>query len=375
MSQNMIYAEYLWLDGKQPTQELRSKTRLLPFATNTTPTLSSFPNWSFDGSSTYQAQGSQSDLILKPVCFCKDLLRGDTSYIVLCEVFLPNGNPHPSNHRKHLRSLMAKKEIAQQEIWMGFEQEYTFFKNSRPLGWPKKGTPLPQGPYYCGVGVNKVFGRSIVEEHLKLCQQAGLYLYGINAEVMPGQWEFQIGHRNQHTEISDPLTVSDHLWIARWILFRVAENSRVTVSLDNKPVRGDWNGAGMHTNFSTKSMREPGAGIKHIQEAIDHLSKCHKEHIAVYGEALEKRLTGLHETCSIDEFKYGISHRGASIRIPAHVQKTGCGYFEDRRPGANANPYRIASRLIQTVCLPNSVAVKKKMMKTTRAEAVTQTNY
>ena len=355
----MIYAEYLWLDGKNPTQDLRSKTRLLS-TLNSPLNLSFFPDWSFDGSSTYQAQGDQSDLILKPVYFCKDLLRGKDSYVVLCEVFLPDGNPHPSNQRQVLRKLMEQTNIAHSEIWIGFEQEYTFFKNSLPLGWPEKGTPPPQGPYYCGVGANKVFGREIVEEHLKMCQQANLYIYGINAEVMPAQWEFQIGYRDQQTETPDPLTVSDQLWVARWFLHRVAEKYNVYVSFSNKPIEGDWNGAGMHTNLSTKSMRNSQTGIAAIQKAINFLSKYHKEHIEVYGESLEKRLTGQYETCSIHEFKYGVSHRGASIRIPAHVQEKGYGYFEDRRPGANADPYKVASRLIQTVCL-SDLTIKKNL--------------
>ena len=357
MSQKMMYVEYLWLDGKTPTQELRSKTRLLPYVPAPEVGLQTFPEWSFDGSSTSQAEGQHSDLILKPVGHCGDFLRQKTeapstdpkAYIVMCEVFEPRGQAHPTNKRAVLRELLSR--IEGEEIWTGFEQEYTLFKHSRPLGWPKKGTPAPQGPYYCGVGAGRVFGRHIVEEHLKMCEKAGLYIYGINAEVMPGQWEFQIGYRNHPEETPDPLTASDHLWMARWLLGRVAEKDGVRVSLDNKPVAGDWNGAGMHTNFSNKAMRSAG-GMKAIQKAIEHLSRHHKEHIAVYGDQLARRLTGQHETCAIDEFKSGVGHRGASIRIPAHVQQKGCGYFEDRRPGANANPYEVASRLITTIYSP-----------------------
>ncbi len=345
----IVYTEYLWLDGHQPTQELRSKTRLLPHIEGQAININFFPDWGFDGSSTYQATGEHSDLILRPVAFCKDVLRGEgVAYVVMCEVFQANGKAHSSNQRALLRELLAKG-AKKEEIWIGFEQEYTFFKDDRPMGWPKEKTPKPQGPYYCGVGAEKVFGRDIVEEHMRVCQKAGLYLYGINAEVMPAQWEFQIGFRDQETEVPDPLTSADHLWMARWFLYRIAENYGVKVSLDNKPIAGDWNGAGLHTNFSTGRMRNSETGMREIEKAIRLLSKTHKEHIMVYGENLEKRLTGQHETCSIDEFKSGVSHRGASIRIPAHVKQKGCGYFEDRRPGANADPYAVASRLIHTI--------------------------
>ena len=344
----MICAEYMWLDGVSPTQALRSKMLVLPSPKATT-SLSSFPDWSFDGSSTSQAEGSKSDLHLKPVQFFSDPIRGEGNYLVMCEVFLPDGTtPHKSNKRSILRKIL--EENAEEKTWIGFEQEFTLFQNGRPLGWPEKGLPKPQGPFYCGVGADNVAGRELVELHLRACQEAGIYLCGVNAEVMLGQWEFQIGHRGFEGELADPLTISDQLWVARWLLYRIAEEFDIQVSFDNKPVKGDWNGAGMHTNFSTISMREPGKGMKVIDEAIKKLSKTHKEHIAVYGDKLEERLTGLHETCNINEFKSGYSDRGASIRIPSHVVNKGYGYLEDRRPGANVDPYVVSWRLIKSIC-------------------------
>ena len=234
---------------------------------------------------------------------------------------------------------------------MGFEQEYTLFDGRNPLGWPDSGYPGPQGPYYCGVGSNKVSGRDLVEKHTRLCIDAGIIIYGINAEVMPGQWEFQIGYRGIKGEDAGALNASDHLWIARWLLDRVSEEYNVEVSFDNKPIKGDWNGAGLHTNFSTNATRDPKTGIQAINQAVDNLSQTHQDHISVYGHNLGERLTGLHETCSIEEFKSGASDRGCSIRIPITVEITGCGYFEDRRPGANSDPYEVASVLIKSVCL------------------------
>ena len=345
----MICAEYVWLDGAQPTQCLRSKMLVLP-SPRSTVTLGSFPTWSFDGSSTSQAKGSFSDLFLKPVQFFPDPIRGAGHYIVMSEVYnSDNKTPHPSNQRSKLRRLL-EKGADKQEVWIGFEQEYTLFQNGIPLGWPKEGFPEPQGPFYCGLGCDKVCGRDIVERHLRACLEANIYLCGVNAEVMLGQWEFQIGHRGFEGETADPLTISDQIWVSRWLLLRIAEDFSVTVSFDNKPIKGDWNGAGMHTNFSTNKMRQKNSGINEINKAIEKLSKVHKEHIQVYGDKLGERLTGLHETCNINEFKSGACDRGASIRIPAHVVERGHGYFEDRRPGANADPYVVSSRLIQTIC-------------------------
>jgi glutamine synthetase len=340
--------EYIWVDGTQPTQKLRSKTRILNIDPETV-SLDSFPEWGFDGSSTYQASGHASDLALRPVCFVNDPIRVGENYLLLCEVMNADGTPHASNTRAQLREILAQG-AAQFEPWIGFEQEYTLFKEGRPLGWPAGGYPPPQGPFYCGVGTNQVYGRDLVEAHTQACLDADIMIYGTNAEVMPSQWEYQIGYRGVDGESADPLTVADHAWIARWLLFRIAEEFDIEPSLDNKPVKGDWNGAGQHTNFSTKAMRDPKTGLEAIQDAIIELQQHHAEHIAVYGHGLEDRLTGLHETCSIHEFRSGYSDRGASIRIPLGVQKNGCGYIEDRRPGANADPYVVAGKLLSTIC-------------------------
>jgi len=344
---SVILAEYIWLDGAVPVRRLRSKTRVLAREV-VAKGLDALPKWNFDGSSTYQSKGSHSDLQLQPVYFCADPLRGEGNLLVLCEVLNPDGSPHASNSRAALRAVM-RQGGADLDAWVGFEQEYTLMKAGRPLGFPEYGEPAPQGPYYCSVGTATVFGRDFVERHTRACIDAGLAIFGANGEVMPGQWEFQVGYRGIAGEAVDPLSIADQLWVARWLLDRIGETFGLEPSLCNKPVIGDWNGAGCHTNFSTRAMREED-GLTAIEAAIALLGRKHDDHIRVYGHDLASRLTGAHETCHIGEFRYGVSDRGSSIRIPLHVKEQGRGYFEDRRPGANCDPYQVVTRLIQTIC-------------------------
>jgi glutamine synthetase len=339
---------YIWIDGSHPTQTLRSKVKIVPLAKEVV-SLQDFPQWSFDGSSTYQASGHDSDLILQPVCFVPDPITGDDNFLLLCEVLNPDGAPHESNKRAKLVQIMQQVGTAH-DPWIGFEQEYTLFQGQQPLGWPDRGYPAPQGPFYCGVGADEVFGRDLVEEHAQACLDAGLMLYGTNAEVMPGQWEFQIGYRDVESESADPVNVSDHLWLARYLLYWLGEKYDISAKLHPKPMKGDWNGAGKHTNFSTKAMRDPKTGMAAIEKAIKALELRHNEHIAVYGHDLAQRLTGHHETAPITQFLAGVGNRGASVRIPRPVALKGYGYLEDRRPGANANPYEVAAILVETIC-------------------------
>jgi len=349
-------AEYIWMDGAVPTRYLRSKTRTVQVGPN--PSIDEFPEWSYDGSSTQQATGDDSDCILKPVYTISDPIRGEGNHLVMCEVYDPDGKtPHASNSRAQLRAVLDAG-AAEQEPWVGFEQEYTMFDKGHrtPLGWPEFGFPAPQGPYYCGVGADEVFGRELAEAHAQICMDAGLMYYGLNAEVMPGQWEFQVGFRGDSNEPGDALKICDETWIARWLLYRLGEEFDITISTDNKPVKGDWNGAGMHTNVSTKDIRDKAKGRGAIDAAMKALEGKHAEHVVLYGAGLAERLTGDHETCDINTFKVGNADRGCSIRIPRPVADKGYGYFEDRRPGANADPYLVTARICATICdVPDSV--------------------
>ncbi len=325
-------AEYIWIDGTDPTAKLRSKTKIVADG-------APLPIWGFDGSSTNQAPGDRSDCVLQPVFSCPDPIRGGDHVLALCEVLYTDMSPHATNTRAACAEVAVR--FKDQEPIFGIEQEYTFFKEGRPYGFPSPiGFPAPQGGYYCGVGADEVYGRDIVEAHMDACLTAGLHLSGINAEVMPGQWEFQIG------PVAPP-QVADELWVARWLLYRIAEDFDVAATLDPKPVPGDWNGAGAHTNFSTKAMREDYAAVVAAAEA---LGKKATEHVAGYGADIEHRLTGLHETAPWNEFSYGVSDRGASVRIPWQVEVDQKGYLEDRRPNANCDPYVVTRLIVDTIC-------------------------
>lgn len=326
--------EYIWLDGYKPTQSLRSKTKIEKEFSGK---LEDLPMWSFDGSSTEQAPGGSSDCLLKPVFFVKDPQRKN-AFLVMCEVLNADGTAHPSNGR-------ATIEDDDNDFWFGFEQEYFLWDpaTNKPLGFPSGGFPGPQGPYYCSVGANNAFGREIVEEHLDAVIEAGLNVEGINAEVAAGQWEFQIFSKGAKE-------AGDQIWVARYLLERIGEKYGVAVNWHCKPLGAlDWNGSGMHANFSNSLLRN--AGSKDIFDKVcEAFRPVVKEHIEVYGADNHLRLTGKHETASIMDFSYGVSDRGASIRIPVVVPAKGWkGYLEDRRPNSAADPYKVAARIIKTV--------------------------
>ena len=332
--------EYIWLDGYEPVANLRSKTKIAEFASF--PSVDQIPEWGFDGSSTRQAEGSDSDCIQKPVSVFPDPARAN-GVLVMCEVMLPNGSPHPSNSRATIADDPG--------TWFGFEQEYFLYRDGAPLGFPAGGGfPPPQGEYYTGVGFKNVgdVAREIVDAHIDLCLDAGLGHEGVNAEVAKGQWEFQIFGKGSKR-------AADEVWIARYLLLRLCERYRVDVEFHCKPLGAevDWNGSGMHTNFSTKYMREVG-GLEYFEALMEAFDDHKAGHIAVYGPDNHLRLTGLHETQSIDTFNYGVADRGASVRVPHSFVESGYrGYLEDRRPNSLGDPYQIAGRIIETIATVN----------------------
>lgn len=333
MSSPYFKLEYVWLDGYLPEPNLRSKTKIVSDAPKS---VEDCPMWGFDGSSTQQAEGHSSDCLLKPVALYPDVTRKN-GFLVMNEVLLPNGEPHPSN----FRATVGNSD----DLWIGLEQEYFFWKDGKPLGFPESGYPAPQGPYYTGVGYKNVgcTARQITDEHIDICREAGINLEGINAEVAKGQWEFQIFAKGSKK-------IGDDMWMARYLMMRLCEKYGIDIEWHCKPIKGDWNGSGMHCNFSTKYMREKG-GKAYFEKLMAAFDKYKDEHIAAYGPDNHLRLTGLHETQSIDKFNYGVANRGASIRIPHSFVANDAyrGYLEDRRPNSQADPYKIISRLLKTI--------------------------
>ena len=328
-----IKIEYVWLDGYKPEPNLRSKIKV----EDAWPEDQGPSVWSFDGSSTQQAAGNNSDCLLMPVQLYTNPFLSN-AYIAMCEVLNPDGTPHVSN----IRATLPYDPDLIDDWWFGFEQEYVLESNNKILGFPEEGFPKPQGEFYCGSGPDNVAGREISDKHLELCLEAGIDITGTNAEVMIGQWEYQSFSKGIRK-------AGDDLWVTRYIMQRLTELYNVNFNLHPKPIAGDWNGSGMHTNFSNNKTRNTG-GEELLTEMCEKLGQRHAAHINAYGSNNDMRLTGLHETQKIDSFTYGVSDRGASIRIPiATVDNEWKGYLEDRRPASNADPYRVIKEIVNTL--------------------------
>ena len=326
--------EYIWIDGYST---LRSKTKRVSFIKSVEQFDMDTMLWNYDGSSTNQSQGKDSEVILKPVYICMDPFRGKNDYLVLCEAFLPDGMPAKCNYRSKAKDIFdTYKEL---EPMYGIEQEFFISKNSKPIGILGSHMPEPQQDYYCGVGGDNAIGRMYVAKALENCIKANLSITGMNAEVAPSQWEIQL--------CTIGIEAADQLIIMRYIINRTLETFGLTMDLNPKPINGDWNGSGCHVNFSTKRMREEEC-YDYIMGSIKNLGSKHKESIKLYGDN-KQRLTGEHETSHIDIFSWGVADRSASVRIPRDTVKNKKGYFEDRRPSSNMDPYLVTSSLLKYI--------------------------
>ena len=341
-----VKLEYVWLDGYKPEPNLRSKVKIVDYdSIKGKRDQWDFPMWNFDGSSTNQADTGNSDRLLKPVRHYMTDLQ-NTIY-VLCEVLNPDGEPHETNQR-------AKLKEEEEDLWFGFEQEYFIREeiNGNVLGHKRHN--LFQGEYYCGVGHN-VVGREFVEEHTDMCLKHGIDITGTNAEVALGQWEYQVFSKGK-------LKGGDDLWMSRYFLYKISEKYGYHIDLHPKPLtHGEWNGSGLHTNFSNDRMRNEG-GYDYFTAIFNSFGSRHEDHIKDYGSNNNLRLTGEYETQSIDKFSWGVSDRGASIRVPQDTAKEWKGYVEDRRPGSNADPYKIIYQVVQSLVTAKDLYEMKHMM-------------
>lgn len=342
-----VRVTYIWLAGKDAHHDIRSKDRTMYLPQEDVKKHPKelladgiFPVWNFDGSSTGQAKGLDTEILLKPVnAFPCCLPRASSKIpwiLVLAECYLPSGEPTPDNSRATARQ--AFEQCPEEHPWFGLEQEYFITtRDGRPYGWPEYGFPAPQGPYYCSTGSHVAYGRKYCDQHYEVCLEMGLNVSGTNGEVTPGQWEFQVGP-------CEGLEMGDQLTVARWVLLRLLEEEGLDVDYRAKPIHGDWNGSGLHSNFSTESTRAEN-GLDVIYQYIDRLRKTVRQDIVFYGSENNERLTGKHETSKASEFSSGVGTRGTSIRIPNAVASERKGYMEDRRPAGDADPYLVTSRL------------------------------
>ena len=350
MSKQPVRVTYVWCSGRDSHHDLRSKDKTLYLTADEAAKAPQelleagvFPEWNFDGSSTEQAKGLDTEILVRPVKAYKNVLPAYAPdikrFVVLCECYLPSGLPTPDNTRFVARQVFAEDKVGLVP-WYGMEQEMVLVNIAKqwPVGWPSNGFPSPQGPYYCGNGATAALGRKYHDKFYELALSMGLTISGTNAEVLPSQWEFQVGP-------CEGIDMGDQLTMARWLYVRLLEDDGIDVDFRAKPFpQGDWNGSGLHTNFSTTETRAPG-GLSKIYEYIDRMSKTVVHDIPFYGSDNNQRLTGAHETSRIDQFGFGVGTRGTSIRIPNQVNNEKTGYFEDRRPAADADPYLVSSRL------------------------------
>ena len=348
--------EYIWIDAEG---NLRGKTKVT--SKDLSDDVSSLPIWNYDGSSTKQAEGKSSEVLIKPQAIFKDPFHNtesgssvEGSFLVMCDTYLPNMQPHPTNSRFPAAETFAK--YASLESKFGIEQEF-FIKHrdldgervGRVLGFGESNVselkPAPQGQYYCSVGANNAFGREFIMTAFHNCLKAGLKLTGMNAEVAPGQWEFQV--------CADGIDAADQLYVMRYILGRTGESFGYAVDFHPKPIDSvEWNGSGCHTNFSTKPMREEG-GFEVIKESLERLSKYQDLCMQNYGVDNNMRMTGELETSNFSEFSWGVANRGCSVRVPNSTVKDGKGYFEDRRPASNMDPYIVTAMLLELTSKEN----------------------
>ena len=337
--------EYVWTDFEDL---LRSGTRVVDSDNSYILDPTTIPIWNYDGSATKQAGSQDSEIILKPKRVIKCPFRRGNNLIVLCDCYTYDNEPISTNHRYAAEAIFQNETVKQSKPWYGLEQQFYFreFKSDRIMGFDTNTltNPQKQGQYYCSIGAKNSFGRPVMEDFLENILFAGLSVSGINGEIGPGQWEFQIGP-------VEGIDAGDQMYLARYILEKTAEKYEIIVDYHPKPLEGSvWNGSGCHINFSTEEMRQTG-GLTKILEAIEKLKDNHEEHMAVYGRDSDQRLIVPNDISKFDTFTFGIANSESSIKISHTVKENGYGYLEDRRPASNIEPYSAIAIIAETICL------------------------
>ncbi len=351
-----IIVEYVWLDADD---NFRSKIRTMS-------ALYQF-DWNFDGSSTGQATTESSEVILKVVSQFNHPFIND-GFLFLCATYDINGKPLSNNYYDKANEIFnTDNKCSELKPWFGLEQEYFMYDKNLTINnkdyefdptlghnnsmnhsssinnnYSKSLKIINSNKFYCSPINQDPDEVKISIEHLEACIKAGIRISGNNAEVVQHQWEFQIGP-------VEGIEAGNQLLMARYLLNIIASKYNKIVNYHPKPIKG-VNGSGCHINFSTKQMRDEKDGLTYIMNAIEKLKDNHSYHMENYGNDNNKRMTGLNETSSYDKFTWGVGSRNTSVRIGYDTFKNNKGYFEDRRPASNINPYLATSIIFQTCC-------------------------
>lgn len=285
-----------------------------------------YPTGTFDGSSTGDAEVGSSDLRIKPCAVYRDV--DGVGVFVLCDI------DTAETPRANLLTLIENRKVfGAESCWFGFEQEYFLL--------PFESESEQDAFHYCSPT-----SETIPQHHYNECRQMGVHITGWNCEVAPNQYEFQV--------CAAGVSAADDLIMARWVLLRVCQEHDKGLLLVPKPIPV-YNGSGLHTNFSTPQMRTSPGGWSTMLKSVGLLRDRHNEHMEVYGDGNEERLSGMYETSAFDTFSWGIGSRDTSVRLQKVMKGEDKGFIEDRRPASNANPYVVCYALVNTCVLDLSV--------------------
>lgn len=317
---------YVWLDK---FNILRSKTKRVE-------QVNQIPIWNFDGSSTSQMDYStmNTEVLLQPIRVYIDGFneRNNENYLVLCDTYNINKDgiitPTVDNYRYGAINIFNETNLNPK---FGFEQEFYLIDNENHEKLSSLTNISNKDNNYCRTTTKYTY---IMNEFYNLCLSCKIGIVGWNAEVAPFQFEYQI--------FGNGIDACDDLVMSRYVLERYMIDNNYEIKYDPK-LYENLSGSGCHINYSDVRSKE------YMDKYIKALGETHNDLMKVYGENNNKRLTGLHETSSYSVFTYGVGDRYKSVRIPNSTALGLTNYFEDRRPGANINPYMACGALVKVL--------------------------